>query len=59
MQTYEMSERQACRLLSISRTVFRYAANLTDDHEISQELLRLADRQPRYVAETINYLHFP
>lgn len=57
MQTYEMSERQACRLLSTSRTIFRYAAKLTDDHEITQELLRLAERQPGWgCGKMVDYL---
>jgi hypothetical protein len=40
-----MSERQACRLLSLSGITFRYKAQSTDDHELAQELLRLAERQ--------------
>ena len=57
MQTYEMSERQACRLLSLSRTVFRYEAQSTDDHELAQELLRLAERQPRWgYGKMVDYL---
>jgi len=57
MQTYEMSERQACRLLSLSRTVFRYAAKSTDDHEIAQELLGLAERQPGWgCSKMMDYL---
>jgi len=57
MQTYELSERQTCRLLSMSRTVLRYAAKLTDDQEITRELLRLADQQPRWgCSKTVDYL---
>jgi putative transposase len=57
MQTYEMSERQACRLLSVSRTVFRYEAQSTDDHELAQELLRLAKHQPRWgCGKMVDYL---
>jgi len=57
MQTYEMSERQACRLLALSRSVFRYEAKLTDDHEIAQELLRLAEHQPRWgCGKMVDYL---
>ena len=33
MQTYKMSERQACRLLPLSHTVFRYEAQSTDATE--------------------------
>jgi len=57
MQTYELSERQACRLLSLSRTVFRYEAQSTDDQELAQELLRLADYQPRWgCSKMVDYL---
>jgi putative transposase len=57
MQTYELSERQACRLLSLSRTAFRYEAKSTDDHELAQELLRLADHQPRWgCGKMVDYL---
>ena len=57
MQTYELSERQACRLLFLSRTVFRYEAKLSDDHELAQELLRLVDQQPRWGCDKmVDYL---
>ena len=57
IQTYEVSERQACRLLSLSRTVFRYEAQPRDDHEITQELLRLVERQPRWgCSKMVDYL---
>lgn len=57
MQTYELSERQTCRLLSMSRTVLRYVAKLTDDQEITRELLRLADQQPRWgCSKMVDYL---
>lgn len=57
MQTYELSERQACRLLSLSRTVFRYEAKQPDDHELTQELLRLAKHQPRWgCGKMVDYL---
>jgi putative transposase len=57
MQTYEMSERLACRLLSLSRSVFRYEAQSTDDHELAQELLRLAEHQPRWgCGKMVDYL---
>jgi len=57
MQTYEMSERQACRLMSLSRSVLRYEARSTDDHELAQELLGLAERQPRWgCSKMVDYL---
>ena len=43
-----MSERHACRLLRISRSVYRYQPKLRDDSEISEQLLQLAERQPRW-----------
>jgi putative transposase len=52
-----MSERQACRLLSLSRSVFRYEAQSTDDHELAQELLRLAECQPHWgCGKMVDYL---
>jgi putative transposase len=57
MQTYAMSERQACRLLSLSRSVFGYEAQTRDDPELAQELLRLAERQPRWgCGKMVDYL---
>jgi hypothetical protein len=46
MQTYEMSERRTYRLLSVSRTVYRDEAKSSNDQEIIQELLRVAEWQP-------------
>lgn len=43
-----MSERWACRLLDISRTVYRYRAKKPDDREIQEKLLSLAERKPRW-----------
>ena len=43
-----MSERQACALLSLSRTVYRYQAKPSDDEELREQLLRLAARKPRW-----------
>jgi putative transposase len=43
-----MSERWACRLLGISRTVYRYQAKKPDDGEIQKQLRELADRKPRW-----------
>ncbi len=52
-----MSERQACQILNLSRAVYRYQAKKTDDHQIEQELLQLAERQPRWgYGKMIDYL---
>jgi putative transposase len=48
MQLHGMSERQACRMLDLSRSVFRYQPEKLDDDEIAQELLQLAGRKPRW-----------
>lgn len=45
---YGLSERQACRLLGISRTGFRYEPRRPDDGEIIARLLDLAERKPRW-----------
>lgn len=43
-----LSERQACRLLNLSRSVYRYQAKKADDHILADALLSLAQRQPRW-----------
>ena len=45
---YGLSERQACRAVHLYRCTYRYHAKKTDDHEIEQELQRLAESQPRW-----------
>ncbi len=42
-----VSERRSCRILDLSRSVYRYQAKKTDNHDIEQELQELAERQPR------------
>lgn len=48
MEEHGLSERQACKLLNLSRSVLHYQAKKTDDHEIEQKLLELASRKPRW-----------
>jgi putative transposase len=48
MQEHKLSERQACRMLALSRSVFRYQRRKLDDEEISRELLGLAGCRPRW-----------
>ena len=43
-----MSERQACALLSLSRTAFRYQAQPAEEESLRENLLALAARQPRW-----------
>ena len=46
--THQMSERQACALLDLSRSVYRYQAQPSDDEELREQLLSLASRKPRW-----------
>lgn len=46
--TYAISERQACELLKLSRTTYRYQAKPSDDEAIRESLKTLAARQPRW-----------
>jgi putative transposase len=43
-----MSERGACRTVSLNRCTYRYQAKKADDFQIVQELRQLAERQPRW-----------
>lgn len=47
MSQYDLSERQACRMLEISRSVYRYQSQKCDD-ELSELLQSLADEYPRW-----------
>ena len=46
--THQMSERQACVMLNLSRSVYRYQAQPSDDEELRKQLLSLASRKPRW-----------
>ncbi len=48
MKEYGLSERQACKLLNLSRSVYRYHAKLVNDKEITRSLKELAARKPRW-----------
>ncbi len=57
MQAHGVSERQACKILNLSRSVLHYQATKTDDSVIEQELLALAARKPRWgFAKMADYL---
>lgn len=45
---HNLSERQACRLVRLSRSVYRYAAQPRDDSEIQKALAELAARHPEF-----------
>lgn len=48
MITHQMSERKACFLLNLSRSVYRYQAQPAADEELRAHLLSLAVRKPRW-----------
>src|SRR5688572_8707849 len=48
MDTFEFSERQACRLVSLSRSVYRYLPNKSRDEVVIKALMEAVDRYPRY-----------
>ena len=48
MEKHQLSQRHACRLFKISRSVFRYQKKSKDDSEIRTKLLDLAERKPRW-----------
>jgi putative transposase len=45
---FAMSLRQACRILSLSRTVFRYQPDTQRDEPVIMALTVAAERYPRY-----------
>jgi putative transposase len=52
-----LSERQACEILHLSRSVYRYQVKKPDDSQIAQELLQLAECHPRWgYRKMIDYL---
>ena len=48
MQNHDLSERHACQLFQISRSVYRYEAVEKDDSVIQELLTRLAASKPRW-----------
>jgi len=52
-----LSERQACQMLKMSRSAYRYRTKKPDDEEIKQVLLEVADRKPRWgFRKMVDYL---
>lgn len=43
-----MSERRACRLVKLARSVYRYAVRPRDDSEVQKALAELAERHPEF-----------
>ncbi|HSR07505.1 MAG TPA: IS3 family transposase [Bryobacteraceae bacterium] len=48
MAQYEMSERQACKLVDLDRSSYRYEPRPDHNAELRQELVQLARQKPRY-----------
>jgi putative transposase len=48
MEQYEMSERQACKLMDLDRSSYRYEPRPDHNVELRQELVELARQKPRY-----------
>ncbi len=52
-----VSERRACRVLALSRSVYRYQAKKTDEPQIEQALRLLAEQHRRWgYGKMIHYL---
>jgi putative transposase len=48
MEQHDLSERRACRLVALSRSVYRYQARRPDDTAIREQLTALAERHRRW-----------
>jgi putative transposase len=48
MQEFAMSERQACKLLEVDRSSYRYEPLPRDDGRLREEMVVLAKQKPRY-----------
>jgi putative transposase len=54
---HRLSERQACQMLKLSRSVYCYKAKKPDDKEIRSMLVELAARKPRWgFRKMVDYL---
>jgi len=48
VQKFRMSERQACKLLEVDRSSYRYEPCPRDDGRLREEMVSLAKQKPRY-----------
>lgn len=48
VQEHGLSERQACRMLKLSRSAYHYQARKVNDEEIQRALSEISDRKPRW-----------
>jgi len=48
VEKFPMSERQACKLLEVERSSYRYEPRPRDDGRIREEMVELAKQKPRY-----------
>jgi putative transposase len=48
VQEFQMSERQACKLLEVDRSSYRYEPRPREDGQLRQEMVSLAKQKPRY-----------
>jgi putative transposase len=48
MEEYRLSERQACKLLDMDRTSYRYETRPDRNAGLNEALLELARQKPRY-----------
>ena len=57
MATHGASERRACRVVGVSRSVKRYKPKPRDDSEVIDALGELAERHPRFGfrKDNVNY----
>jgi hypothetical protein len=47
-ETFHLSERQACRLLSMDRSTYRYEPRPDHNAELREQMITLARQKPRY-----------
>jgi putative transposase len=48
MTEHGLSERQACKLVGVDRTSYRYEPQAGDDGELRRQMIELAKQKPRY-----------
>jgi putative transposase len=48
MEQFQYSERQACKLISLDRSTYRYQPQPDHNAELREQLIALARQKPRY-----------